>query len=84
LGKDFSFPGEKDELPAFGDGCEECIGIETAPLFGGYKAYSTRTIGTMEVWRTILLLREALFGWPLGDIGTSFCRTMTVSFYSFP
>jgi len=22
----------------------------------------------MEGWRTILLLREALFGWPLGDI----------------
>jgi hypothetical protein len=41
LGKDFSFPWEKDEPPAFGDGCEECMGIETAPLFGRYKTYST-------------------------------------------
>jgi hypothetical protein len=42
LGKDFSFSWEKDELPAFGDGCEECMGIETAPLFGRYKTCSNR------------------------------------------
>jgi hypothetical protein len=41
LRKDFLFLRE-NKFPAFADGCEECMGIEIAPLLGRYKwTYAT-------------------------------------------